>query len=360
MNIEELKDFINNSSIPEVKAMPKTFLGIAKQPHYENVLSNLYAFYFDVEEEHGFNSLFINSLMKLINKQKKEFRFSHSFSIERESKTDDKGRIDLVFQSDNEAILIENKVYHHIKNNDFDDYWNSVKANNKLGIILSLKSISQNKDNFINITHIELFNEIFRNIGSYLLNSDNKYLIFLKDIYQNIINLTNSMDENQIQFYYKNQEKINDIVSINNNIVEHVKKEVETACELIDKKLRLDAKRSNRLRYYHSPLVPNLMFTVLFESFLAKGKSIWIIVELKDKLLKRKEELKSITFSEEEKKILNNNFNSDTSTAWAHFASWEYAIEEKKLLNLSSFIAKTIGNDGFLSIFEKLEKVLSE
>ena len=39
-NIKELEAFLQKVAIPKIKASPKTFLGIAKQPHYENVLSN--------------------------------------------------------------------------------------------------------------------------------------------------------------------------------------------------------------------------------------------------------------------------------------------------------------------------------
>ena len=48
IDLNKLQHFINQNDIPIIKGKPKTFLGIAKQPHYENVLSNIYAFYFDV------------------------------------------------------------------------------------------------------------------------------------------------------------------------------------------------------------------------------------------------------------------------------------------------------------------------
>ncbi len=51
MNIEALKDLLDKNIIPEKTKTPLTFLAIAKQPHYENVISNIYAFYLDQEEE---------------------------------------------------------------------------------------------------------------------------------------------------------------------------------------------------------------------------------------------------------------------------------------------------------------------
>jgi hypothetical protein len=54
---EQLQTFLNQNEIPKIKGKQKTFLGIAKQPHYENVISNIYAFYFNVNEVHKFKSL---------------------------------------------------------------------------------------------------------------------------------------------------------------------------------------------------------------------------------------------------------------------------------------------------------------
>jgi hypothetical protein len=46
VDIQELLEFFSKNEIPSVKQQPKTFLEIARQPHYENVISNIYAFYF--------------------------------------------------------------------------------------------------------------------------------------------------------------------------------------------------------------------------------------------------------------------------------------------------------------------------
>ena len=58
----KLKQFLSEAQIPEIKTKPKTFQGIAQQPHFENVISNIYGFFFNVEEEHDLKDLFINSL----------------------------------------------------------------------------------------------------------------------------------------------------------------------------------------------------------------------------------------------------------------------------------------------------------
>lgn len=59
--VDDLKSWLENLDVPEPIIKPKTFLGIAKQPHYENVISNIYKFYFRQEEDHGFQDLFVES-----------------------------------------------------------------------------------------------------------------------------------------------------------------------------------------------------------------------------------------------------------------------------------------------------------
>jgi len=156
MNTKELQTFLDNHEIPKIKKKPKTFLGIAKQPHYENVLSNIYAFYFNVNEEHGFGDLFLKSLVECIEGSElkdRNFKDFTDFDIETEYYTEGigltgkKGYIDLLLYNNKQAIIIENKVNHHF-DNDLDDYWNSIRLDeegpvSKIGILLSLKPISK-------------------------------------------------------------------------------------------------------------------------------------------------------------------------------------------------------------------------
>ena len=63
MNFEWINKLI--SELPETSVARKNLIEIAGYPKWENVNSNLLAFYFDEKEEHGFNRLFLNSLLDL-------------------------------------------------------------------------------------------------------------------------------------------------------------------------------------------------------------------------------------------------------------------------------------------------------
>ena len=63
MNLNWINKLIKE--LPEISPVKKNLIEIAGYPKWENVNSNLLAFYFDEKEEHGFNRLFLNSLIDL-------------------------------------------------------------------------------------------------------------------------------------------------------------------------------------------------------------------------------------------------------------------------------------------------------
>ena len=275
--LNELVIFLSKHNIPEVRKKPKTFLDISKQPHYENVLSNIYAFFFNVNEVHHFKELFIQSLLEIIGaskfkEEKKGLQHFYEFNIDTEFLTEKGGRIDILLHNPEQAIIIENKVYHHL-NNNLEDYWKTLvlEKQHKIGVILSLYPIIEiNHSHFINITHIQLLDKVMSNSGTYLLNASDKYTVFLKDFYQNIINLSKStMQEKELLFYFDHQEKINLLTKLKFSVRDHIASEVEKAGkELKNLKLyspRASSELGKRVRYYISPDDKDLMIAVIFD-----------------------------------------------------------------------------------------------
>lgn len=283
MNIDliTLEDFLHKASVPDVIEKPLTFLAISKQPHYENVWSNIYAFFLNTEAEHNLNDLFISSLLSLINDIKPNFQFSSDFNVETECGTNKNGRIDILLSSVNGAIIIENKVHHYLAN-DLDDYWNSVDNKNKVGVLLYLhKKYDIKNNNFIAITHFDFFRKVMENLQLYEVDSTNKFIVFLKDFHQNIINITTPMDKNIIKFYQDNLHKINQINNVRNTFVKYVVSEIENAVNDIDEKLVYNSNRNEKFRYYRCPTDGNLLITIYFKNLILTGQEIFIIVEFK-------------------------------------------------------------------------------
>ncbi|KGK30528.1 PD-(D/E)XK nuclease family protein [Cellulophaga sp. E6(2014)] len=376
LKLEELQAFLDQNEIPKIKGKPKTFLGIAKQPHYENVLSNMYAFYFKVNEVHKFNDLFITSFLECIKASKlgaakETLQTFYDFDVETEFPTGKGGRIDLLLNNREQAIIIENKVYHHL-NNDLKDYWSSIEVenkneDNKIGVVLSLHPISNIKhSHFINITHLQLLNKVMHNLGKYLLYANDKYVVFLKDFYQNIINLSHPlMKKENIAFYFKNKKEINELVVFKKNYKRHIVSEIKKVGQILEGfdvvEPRANTQHNGRLVYYKWKKNNNLMLMVLYEKLLTIDPSLIIVIKMEGELLvNRGVYKKEIIFSEDEKENYADHFDDEKNkdVQWSHFISKEYTLNENDVSNLSGFIQQRLEDDHILSAFRKIETFL--
>ena len=147
-----IQDF---ESLPHISKSENIF-NITGYPHYENVSSNILAFYLNPNNEHGLGNLFFSSLMILITGKESS---DNNFQVNREVSTINKGRIDIVIETDNQVIGIENKIFHHL-NNDLKDYSDSIDSwagdRDRVKIILSLKK-EEESNGFVSITYDEYY-----------------------------------------------------------------------------------------------------------------------------------------------------------------------------------------------------------
>lgn len=367
-NLQELQEFLNQHEIPKPKKRPKTFLGIAKQPHYENVLSNIYAFFFNDNEVHKMGDLFIKSLLKVAREKgvSKDFSNFYDFNCATEVSTDKGGRIDLLLRNEEQAIIIENKIYHHL-NNDLKDYWDSTKPvskDHKIGIVLSLEPIPfTGHTEFINITHLELLDKVMAISGNYLLRASDKYITYLKDVYQNIINISSDfMNVDEMKFYLKNQQAINDLSVFKGAVRKQIESEVDKVGQALPRLSlygpRVNSFNGKRLRHYLSKVNTDLMLTVVYEGLLKPEKTMYIVVEVQGKLIKHREQFKDIELTEKEKAMTRSDFYTQDNH-WLHFASKLYKPSDEEIVNLSEFIQKKLDGDGFMTIIKKMEDILS-
>lgn len=383
LNYHSILTFLNSSKIPTYERSPKTFLEIAKQPRYENVISNIYAFFFDSNEEHGLGDLFMRALVDCIHSHKdypaqKEISYLSDYYVETEFSTDGlgkkkkRGRIDLLLTNNAQTIIIESKIDHHL-DNDLDDYWLSTKSiddNAKVGIILSIKPISKDKwqyfekqHEYINLTHLSLINRVIELSKPHLEKLNNHFKFILNDFCQNIIKISQEvMESEDLKFYFENQEKINQLVNFKFKVRDHIVQQIEHAGNSIaDVNLVNINKRhpnSKRLRYFQSIKHGELLYTIVFENLLQDSNVLYIIIEFKGRILKNGEIFRAIEFTPEEIKILHPDFYNNLNKTWAHFASKEYKLSNNDLANLSEFIQTKVHNDGFETVFYKLGKRL--
>lgn len=209
------KLLLDFKSIPRRKRK-RTFMEVAGYPHYENVCSNILKFYFDPANEHGLKDLVLNSLLQIVDKDFKLDTDFEEIKIYREFKTVEHNRLDLLILTENFAIGIENKIFHHL-HNDLKDYNNIIiskcyNSRKPICIVLSLNKLTSQEDiekvklnNFINVTYEQLFQNIKQGIGKYINNTNLSYINYLTDFIKSIENLNpKTMENNALWTFFKN------------------------------------------------------------------------------------------------------------------------------------------------------------
>lgn len=231
--IDKLQKWLDEHkyAIPKKQVRKETILDIAGIEHLENPWSDIYRYFFDTNASHGLSRLFIDSLQNLIKTKNEQYNPlpMENFKVSREvAVQDEKGnnkRIDLLLYNDDEAIIIENKVYASLYNR-LDLYWEKpeVPEENKRGVVLSLNKIRVNNDKFVNITHEEFAKEIEKQLPSYFLKAQPKALILLQDFIQNIYNITKPMNPEELEFYFNenNRQVIRRLAKIDETVRKYI------------------------------------------------------------------------------------------------------------------------------------------
>lgn len=196
---ENLLSVLKKAGDIKIESRVKTFFDVTGFPHYENVISNILAFFFDTNEEHGFKDLWLKSLFECYNSvANTHFQLGEFEEIEREHSTDDNKRLDIIISLDNSIVAIENKIYAS-PYNPFDSYHTEILKYHKdsskciIEILLSLKKENNQRTKyntvFYDITYKSLIEQVKKNIGNYIENANEKWLLFMKEVLNNIENL---------------------------------------------------------------------------------------------------------------------------------------------------------------------------
>ena len=239
MQTDYTKLLIDFKTIPKHKRA-KTFMEISGYPHYENVCSNILAFYLNPSNEHGLKDLVIKSLLHLVET---DFAADLSFEeieIRREHRTNNDKRLDIVILTENYVIGIENKIFHHL-HNDLTDYHETIQSlcygeRKPICIVLSLNKLTSQDDlekikvnHFINITYEQFFHDIKQNIGKYLSSTNISYINYLTDFIKSIENLISRTMENKAlwTFFKNNSETLQELTNSFNEYIKFLYKKVD-------------------------------------------------------------------------------------------------------------------------------------
>ena len=200
----------------------RTFMQISGYPHYENVCSNILAFFFDPENEHGLGDLLLQAFFKAIGDE--DAGDFLSADILREYPTQDGGRLDLVITTSGYVVGIENKIFHQLENNLLD-YEATVRSLAQIKgltphcVVLGLSGletdVSAAPSSFISLTYEALFHEVKIGLEEDEARGQNKYRMYLNDFIETIEHLEGKSMSHQAKaaFYEENHAEIEAFVS---------------------------------------------------------------------------------------------------------------------------------------------------
>ena len=225
-------------ALPKPKAS-KSIFDITSRSYYENVISDILAFYFDPDNEHGLRDLMLRSLVNLTDSG--DIRLDN-VKVTREFPTIGKGRIDFLVETDDQIIGIENKKFSKLHNN-LEDYSVSIdqlaenlnkEANIK--IVLSINDLKCDYG-FVNITYRQYCAKIRENLGKYVNASSQKWTLFLIDFlidFEKLGGIDIDMNNPLDNFFISKDEEINFLIKARDDFVARLPLKVNALAGLCD------------------------------------------------------------------------------------------------------------------------------
>lgn len=238
--------------LPKIPKVKKNFFQITGTSRKELVNSRMLHFYFNKNEEHGFGTLFMDSLLELIGDNEHiSSDVDYKVTLEKDhldlliAYQNDESEIGETTPEDSEnkppiqqagydwAIIIENKIYHHL-HNDLAKYCNKVYVNphgQKIGVVISpwgiigkekTFEIQANREQpivFHNIKHRDLTDKVKEKLPNCQDKADaddllllNQYIANIESLYQNPIH--QEMQEEKLKFYQNYTATIDELIEI--------------------------------------------------------------------------------------------------------------------------------------------------
>lgn len=341
IDIQSLQAWLDtNPAIPTAPPRKRTLMDIMGIKHLENPWSDIYAFFLNVKEEHGFGDTFIRVLEQLLGLEENWMTPTH---IVREFVVRENKRIDILLTDEvrNRAIIIENKVYH-VLNNDLGLYYKTITSlgYETVGVVLSVYRLPDH-EHFKDITHKQYIEKVQQEVLRSGLQTVSIYQSLFESFMYNIQNLSRNMTREYIDFFFQNFRTIDKIHTIYDKVTGEYKKSLSDKLNL--SKINLDTKINGDWIYLSYKGI-SLICLTLFHTKLWKERPeneqpyVTVILELQDKALKKVRELERDNdpqlnmLKEKYMKELYLGDKLHDKPTWRHFASWDIPIPENCLM----------------------------
>lgn len=226
----ELRDTLSLLKDFEIESSEETFLSIGGRGYYENPTSDLLKFFLQPNKDHGFGTLFLESLLAATsweNGSEPQDLTLDSFTVDREAGTEDHKRIDLLLTGSGWLMLIENKIRHH-ENNPWESYGQLSKRRAKpddqvLKLILAPHK-GNNPQGWSRVTYDNFLRELSQRLEDHQCSGNEKWLYFAKDFVLHLQQdlYTRIMNPEEIAFVEEHQQQLAKAVELHKQYRKHL------------------------------------------------------------------------------------------------------------------------------------------
>lgn len=270
-NDSRLEDLLESfTRIKGPSASPPTFFEITQYPHFENVASNVLAFFLDPDGEHGLGTLFIDALLAPLKLEQLSFQ-----SIEREAGTKNGKRLDLIIDCEEHVIGIENKIYAATYN-PFNEYAAHLKERTEgrqaTLILLCLNEPPPGtlpKDVPV-VTYEQLMRRVRQGLGLHAGDAPGQYLTFALEFVKTMENLKrgNRMNQGIMELFREREDDVKEFLHTARQVRDELRGIVQRTAEMVNNRLPSPLPQYVKQWYYREErnLIDDLVHDVEFPS----------------------------------------------------------------------------------------------
>lgn len=320
------------------------FLEITGQEQKEVVNTKVYAYFLNQTTNPELAELFMVTLTGLIARKTNRNVVMSRFRCALEEPTITRKRIDLLIrdESSQSAIIIENKLNHHL-NNDLKEYYDHVTQTNKIGVLLTLEATKipeGNQGTYVNITHKEWIDAI--KLKGLPAGLSHKMYVYLNDFFETIAYLTVNYNMNeQVKFFFNYPAKINKAKECYDQAYQYVLTQLQLVADNYELKMNGTSVYTRYIWDFENKTPAYYLFD--FENLLKDKKQITIIIELYDKATQKVTALDAILAHDPH--LLALDRDGYHSNSYWHYAKRTYTWQPDVYPNLSEFLIKNIDDD---------------
>ncbi len=231
MELTELKNLITKLlTLPKPEPKEATIFSIGGRGHYENPTTDILAFFLDDNAAHGLGNIALEALLELLPLE--NTLEAHLCTIPSREVGTHSGRIDLLLESDEWIVVLENKIFHQ-QNNPFDDYSDFAQTRypGKQVVLVVLSPNGEAPEGWYGISYPSLMGVLKEKLATAFIEQPlSKWLVLLREFIlhlEQLMDQKNKIPEETSDFVLENLGDIKAIQQLKDQVIDDLRTEYQ-------------------------------------------------------------------------------------------------------------------------------------